>query len=152
MSRLVTVMLAILLVAMGAAACGEDDDDATTGAATETTATESGDSLPADVVADVEALCGELITEIGGLEAEGAELTDQIDLLQAGYVVDLKELGERVPESEREAWDAYVAAQEEAFAASPPPAGGEPQPELEEANAEAERQAAALGFSSCSGV
>jgi hypothetical protein len=149
-SRLALLALLVLgSVALIAAGCGDDDDGEGVDEA-EVTVPEAAGELPGDLVAELEEMCAEMITEIGALEGE--DLQGRIDLIQANYISDLEALTERVPESERQAFEAYVTAQEEAFALSPPPQPGEPQPELEEANATAEAAAAELGFTSCSGV
>jgi hypothetical protein len=147
-------------LALAAAGCGSDDDDQPATAnttAVEPAVVEAPDELPADLVADLEALCGEFQADVGGTAVSSDSQADEanaaaIDELQDKYMADLDALTSRVPQADAGAWAAYLAAQGAAFELSPPAVAGEPQPELDAANAAAEAQAAELGFSSCSGV
>lgn len=147
--RLITmVALLLALAALSATGCGDDDEGP---AEPQVTAPEPAEELPPPLVAELEEMCGKLITDIGSLE-DGGDLAARIDELQDDYIADLEALADRVPEESREAFDDYVEAQEKAFELSPPVQPGEPQPELEQASVDAEAAAAELGFASCSSV
>jgi hypothetical protein len=145
--------LALAFVALAATGCGGDDDgEATAG---DTTVgideiVESPGELPDPLVADLEARCAEFRSAAGSLKGDAS--APALDELETDYLADLEELSARVPEPQRPAWDGYLAAQDAAFALTPPDEPGEPQTELEAANAAAEAQAAELGFASCSSV
>jgi hypothetical protein len=154
-----TAVLAVCC-ALPLAGCGEDDEEGSieteAGSATDIVAAER--VLPQEVGAEVEAICARLVGEIGSLappdegDVSAEEYAGSVDDIQTEALADLRRLSDGVPEGERPAWDAYLAAQETAFELSPPPTVGEPQPELDAASAAAESQAAELGFASCSGV
>lgn len=144
-TRLAILAVCIAVLAVAAAACGDDSADA------DSAGTEQVEELAGDLVAELEAMCGELITDIGSVE-EGPDTATRIDELQEDYIADLLRVAKRLDGAQREAFESYIEAQETAFAASPPVQPGDVQPELEEANATAEAKAAQLGFASCSGV
>lgn len=148
--------LVVILLALGITACGGDSEDE--GGETVAGVVETDGELPPELVGEIEAVCGGLVTEVGQLEAPGEDGIDEeeyaarVDELQAAALEELEALSDRVPADEQIAWESYLTAQEGAFALSPPASAGEPQPELDAAAAAAEAQAAELGFSSCSSV
>ena len=159
--RALTAVVAILAT-LAVGGCGDDGDSEPAAGEAEGPATtevvESEGELPAELVGEIETVCGDLVFEIGSLPAPDEAGTspqdhaDRVDELQAAALEALAALSGEIPEAQRPAWDAYLATQEAAFELSPPPTAGEPQPELDAASAAAEAQAAELGFASCSSV